>query len=89
MKINEISSLAASLPGVEAPKMSDKELKKAATDFAAIFYEKVLAGMLKATGEQKEMPEEMWWEMLTQEVAREIAASSPALAEQFYTHLKK
>ena len=89
MKIEEIWAWNTPLPAVERKDMSEIELKKAAADFAAIFYEKVLGGMLKAYGGEKGFQEDLWMEMLTREIAREIARSPGASTEQFYNGLKK
>lgn len=89
MKVEEISFRLSPLLLTAGATMTDKELKNAAADFAAIFYEKVLAGMLQTHGEPKGLSEDIWWDMLTREVAREISLSSPALAKQIYEKLAK
>ncbi|RJX27844.1 MAG: hypothetical protein C4554_03550 [Dethiobacter sp.] len=89
MKVNDISHGRCCPTAFPKNKPSEKEMKQAAQDFAAVFYEKMLAGMLKAKMGQKGLQEEVWWEMLIGEIAREISASPTTLAEELYAQLKK
>ncbi len=89
MRINDISQIPISTQLPKKNNPSEKEMQKAAQDFAAVFYEKMLTGMLKASTGPKALQEDIWWEMFSREIAGELSSSPNTMVDELFRQLKK
>ena len=89
MKIHEIGPGSPVLSAGKSPGMGEKDLNKAALDFSAILYEKIVTGMMTAQVGEKQVTDGFWWDIFAREVAREMAQSTPQLVQQIYGELKR
>ncbi|MBS4021267.1 MAG: hypothetical protein KGZ79_02435 [Dethiobacter sp.] len=88
MKVNNFSQGTADAMLVEKKNPSEQEMKKGAADFTAVFYEKMIKGMLTATLGEKGLQEDVWWEMVAREISRASTAPLTPLAAELYEKLK-
>lgn len=90
MKVNDLWSRAYQ-PAVSAPKINktEQEMKKAAQEFTAVFYEKMLTNMLQANTGEKMPHQDLAWQMLIGEIASEMSAASKSLAAELFAQTEK
>lgn len=88
MEINSISSVSA-IPASQDVKINEAEARKAAEDFAAVFFETMFSTMMSANIEQKGIQEEVWWDLLSERIAKEVAVSPNLLTEKILSTIKK
>lgn len=89
MKVNDLNG--AYQPTVIAPKKnkSEQEMQKAAQEFSAVFYEKMLTNMLKANIGETKSHQDLAWQMLIGEIASEMSAASKSLAAELFAQAER